>query len=96
MDKKEYLRKLRALNREFIKENRRYQDGEILIMKKKRIVVIRAWGVSSSTAEVQYHYREILPDNTLEPYEFHIYGYEWEQIQQTGEFWDFGNDEDIF
>lgn len=94
MTKTEYLKQLRALNRAYIKANRRLQDGEIVVRyaPPKRYVVLEATGVNTvSNCEISYSIQEINPDGTL-GIKCYIYGYEWESFKSTGEFYELEED----
>lgn len=89
MDKTEYLKRLNALNREFIKANRRLQDGEIIERRlpAQRFVVQKATGVNTTSGcEISYVTHELKADGTLGIKSF-IYGYEWENYKATGQYW---------
>lgn len=94
MDKKTFIRELARIKREYIKANRRLQDGEIFTLWQKRGVIMRAYSVNEVTNyEIMYRYRVLKDDGTLEPSELHLYGYEWQNVQSTGEFYEFDGDD---
>lgn len=96
MDQKTFKRQITALRREYIKANRLLQDGEIFKLWGKRGVILRAVGVNEVTnCQVQYRYRVLKDDGTLEPSELWLYGYEWQDAKSTGEFYEFENGEDV-
>lgn len=96
MDQKTFKREIAKLRREYIKANRRLQDGEICKLWQKRIVILRAVGVNETTnCEVTYRYKILKDDGTLEPSELWLYGYEWQDVKSTGEFYEFTDGEDI-
>ena len=96
MDIKTFKKQIAALRREYIKANRRWEDGEIVMKWQKKCVILRAVGVNeTSNCEVMYKYKELKSDGTLLDIEFWIYGYEWESIKSTGEFYEFTDGEDI-
>lgn len=96
MDQKTFKRQIAALRREYIKANRRLQDGEIFTLWQKKGVIIKAVGVNEVTnCEVTYRYQEIGKDGKLEPSLLWLYGYEWQDAKSTGEFYEFENGEDV-
>lgn len=96
MDKTTFKKEISKLRRAYIKANRRWQDGEIVMIHQKRCVIIRATGVNEvSNCEVSYIYNEINKDGSLLDIKFYIYGYEWEKVKSTGEFYEFPDDDII-
>lgn len=96
MDQKTFKKQIAALRREYIKANRRFEDGEIFTLWGKRCVVISAAGVNETTNyEIMYRYQIIDKDGNLEPSLLWLYGYEWQDAKSTGEFYEFTDGEDI-
>jgi len=96
MDQITFKKQIAALRRQYIKANRRLQDGEIFDLWEKRCVIIRAVSVNEVTnCEVTYKYRIMKSDGTLEDYELWLYGYEWQTVKSTGKFYTFENGEDV-
>lgn len=96
MTKAEYIKQSKALKREYIKTNRKLQDGEIFKLWQKRGVIMRAYSVNEVTDyQIMYRYRVLKDDGTLEPSELHLYGYEWQDVKSTGEFFQWDEDDVI-
>lgn len=93
MDVKTFKREIKKLRDTFIKANRKFEDGEICMFRTKKIVILRATGVNeTSGCVVSYVYQEMKADGSLLDIDFEIYGYEWESIKSTGEFYELEED----
>lgn len=87
MTKEKYKKRLAEINRNYIRVNRRFQDGEIVLRFQKRCVILRATGVYAENGEVTYLLEELDKDDNLTGNKATIYGYEWENVKATGDYW---------